>query len=307
MTRAARLSVAGIACAILAAPFISAASTCPTLTRTLARNSEGTDVRQLQQFLAERGYLSTSLIIGIYGLKTENAVKVFQAEQGIVNSGTPATTGYGAVGGRTRAKIAAVCTTTPRSGAGIPIPSTSTASYSSVNIVIPQNTQQPSNRNQLIPPKPDAPRIDIASTSADVVLINFYGMPRQTLIFMIDPTTGKRIEMGGYSPLEQGGNGYVTYPMLGEFAGNSYAFLAQSSTTKTDIVTSKVFTVPKPPVAGVGQAEVGLLQIFDGEVLLFSFNGITRSNADSRCKTEKAAYPARNTRCTFNGYQMFVQ
>lgn len=77
----------------------------PTLTRNLAPGSEGSDVTALQKFLVKDGDYPQAIISGYYGSLTEAAVKVFQAKYGIINYGTPGTTGYGAVGPKTRKKI----------------------------------------------------------------------------------------------------------------------------------------------------------------------------------------------------------
>ena len=45
------------------------------------------------------------LVTGYFGPLTQKAVQRFQAKYGIVNSGTPSTTGYGRVGPKTRAKL----------------------------------------------------------------------------------------------------------------------------------------------------------------------------------------------------------
>jgi peptidoglycan hydrolase-like protein with peptidoglycan-binding domain len=64
------------------------------------------DVTKLQQFLAkDLSVYPEGLITGYYGALTVNAVKRFQLKYSIVSSGTAATTGYGAVGPKTRAKL----------------------------------------------------------------------------------------------------------------------------------------------------------------------------------------------------------
>jgi peptidoglycan hydrolase-like protein with peptidoglycan-binding domain len=88
---------------------IVTATYCPKITRTLVRGSRGSDVTSLQQFLIARGLLSSDSLTGYFGAGTEGAVQRFQAGNGIVTSGDAASTGYGAVGARTRASIASVC------------------------------------------------------------------------------------------------------------------------------------------------------------------------------------------------------
>lgn len=88
-----------------------AAGLCPSLGRALARGASGSDVEALQQFLVRDGSLLATPI-GYFGPMTEIAVQRFQARMRIVMSGTPASTGYGAVGPATRAAIARECTRT---------------------------------------------------------------------------------------------------------------------------------------------------------------------------------------------------
>ena len=90
-------------------PFFASAATtlliCPTLTKTLTVGSKNSEVVLLKKFLIQQGLLPTGLSTTYFGVQTQTAVKAFQKKQGIVSSGTPATTGYGAVGKKTRAAI----------------------------------------------------------------------------------------------------------------------------------------------------------------------------------------------------------
>ncbi|MDP3965884.1 MAG: peptidoglycan-binding protein [bacterium] len=88
----------------------SASAACPTPGKTMKKGSTGIDVTRLQQFLAQdKTVYPEGTITGTYGPLTEKAVQRFQTKKGIVSSGTPETTGYGAVGARTAAAIAASC------------------------------------------------------------------------------------------------------------------------------------------------------------------------------------------------------
>ncbi len=101
----------------VATPMLSLAQTssarstvsCPVLTRNLGYGSKGADVIGLQVFLAGQQALSPDNITGFFGKGTETAVKLWQSTHGIVSSGSPSTTGYGAVGKKTRNAIAALC------------------------------------------------------------------------------------------------------------------------------------------------------------------------------------------------------
>ena len=81
---------------------------CPNFYRNLLPGMRGNDVRELQQFLIAQGLLAAGNDTGYYRPNgvTQAAVQAFQRQQAIVTSGTPYTTGYGAVGPVTRAAIA---------------------------------------------------------------------------------------------------------------------------------------------------------------------------------------------------------
>lgn len=84
--------------------------------RVLVRGVKGPDVLELQRLLnsdprtrvAASGAGSLGNETEYYGPATENAVKRFQSIHGVVSSGAPTTTGYGAFGPQTRAKVAEV-------------------------------------------------------------------------------------------------------------------------------------------------------------------------------------------------------
>jgi|GEM_PF-406474 len=78
------------------------ASQCPNISRNLFRGSRGTDVTALQRYLISANLLASDSATGYFGAITETAVKKWQAQKGIVSSGSPSTTGYGAVGPKTR-------------------------------------------------------------------------------------------------------------------------------------------------------------------------------------------------------------
>lgn len=75
------------------------------LTRTLSRTLSGADVAVLQTFLTSLGLLPPNNITGLFGPLTESAVQAFQRTNNIVSSGSPASTGYGVVGLKTRTAI----------------------------------------------------------------------------------------------------------------------------------------------------------------------------------------------------------
>lgn len=76
------------------------------ITSTLDLGDSGSQVRELQQYLATSPNIYPSgLVTGYFGPLTQAGVQRFQTAQGIVSSGTPATTGYGRVGPLTMARI----------------------------------------------------------------------------------------------------------------------------------------------------------------------------------------------------------
>ncbi len=76
------------------------------ITSSLDVGSTGTQVRELQTYLATNASIyPQGLVTGYFGALTQAAVQRFQAAQGLVSSGTPATTGYGRVGPITMARL----------------------------------------------------------------------------------------------------------------------------------------------------------------------------------------------------------
>lgn len=85
-------------------------SACPLFGTTLKRGSSGDAVTRLQKFLArDQGVYPEATVSGTYGPLTEVAVKRWQVKFNIVSSGTPDSTGFGAVGPRTITAMIAQC------------------------------------------------------------------------------------------------------------------------------------------------------------------------------------------------------
>lgn len=169
--------IAILATTLLAAPlFVTAQSTqsCVALTRNLSFGSRGPDVVRLQQFFNYE-YFSfySSYATGYFGSITQAAVKQWQAGQGIVSSGTPATTGFGAVGPKTRAAMNS-CTSTSKSSATTPssAPPLSGGSGVSNTISISRGSGSSSNPpafvSSSVPSLPSAPPI-LSPVTAPVV------------------------------------------------------------------------------------------------------------------------------------------
>ncbi len=64
----------------------------------MKKGDSGQSVVALQDFLSKSGVYSPSLITGYFGPATQAGVQRWQALNGVINYGTPATTGYGLVG-----------------------------------------------------------------------------------------------------------------------------------------------------------------------------------------------------------------
>lgn len=100
------LSVIAAMCGIA---FLGMQYAYAVITEQLDRGERGSEVTELQEFLADRPSLYPSgLVTGYFGPLTEEGVQNFQASQGIVSSGSPHTTGYGRVGPITMQRINAI-------------------------------------------------------------------------------------------------------------------------------------------------------------------------------------------------------
>src|SRR3989344_124799 len=87
-------------------------TSCLNLTRDLALGARDTgpngEVLRLQSFLRDTGDYFYPGLTGYFGEQTQTAVQSFQRREGIVSFGRPETTGYGAVGQTTSARIRAL-------------------------------------------------------------------------------------------------------------------------------------------------------------------------------------------------------
>jgi hypothetical protein len=111
MNRGIRI-FAACAAGVLIIPVLATAeggSGCPQFTKNFSRGSRGADVVMLQRYFAKLGLLSSDSATGYYGVLTEQAVRTWQSNQGLVSSGSAFTTGYGAMGPRTRTALRSWC------------------------------------------------------------------------------------------------------------------------------------------------------------------------------------------------------
>ena len=79
-----------------------------TINHKLGRGDNEESVGALQDFLASQGFFTGSTT-AFFGPMTEEALKHWQAAQGIATSGVPGTTGWGVFGPKTRSVIARLC------------------------------------------------------------------------------------------------------------------------------------------------------------------------------------------------------
>ena len=114
------------------------------LTSTLDFGATGADVTSLQNYLATNGSIyPEGLITGYFGSLTQAAVQRFQNAQGIVTSGTPATTGYGRVGPTTLARINSLMVGGQVSTNGVPVIGTPTVQFGSTGATVTWTTNVP--------------------------------------------------------------------------------------------------------------------------------------------------------------------
>ncbi|MDE2078842.1 MAG: peptidoglycan-binding protein [Patescibacteria group bacterium] len=117
-------------------------SQCIVLNRTLSLGASGSDVSDLQQFLSDNGFYAGP-VTGYFGDLTEKAIEALQSQHDIVATGTPRTTGFGALGPMTRDFLAGWCT--DHAGAG----SSSSANTSGGGDVVSSNVMTKIGINEL--------------------------------------------------------------------------------------------------------------------------------------------------------------
>jgi hypothetical protein len=104
-----------------------------TFTQFMQKGSSGSEIIELQQALKKDHLIyPEGIVSGYFGFLTEKAIQRFQAKYGVINYGTPASTGYGLVGKRTRVKLNEIF---GKNNIGIFVPPTTSQS-----IVTPQPT-----------------------------------------------------------------------------------------------------------------------------------------------------------------------
>jgi|GEM_PF-731795 len=96
----------GVLATTLAGAFFGIQIAYAAITSQMDLGDRNAEVTELQTYLAANASIyPEGLITGYFGQLTKAAVERFQTAQGIVSSGTPASTGYGRVGPTTMARI----------------------------------------------------------------------------------------------------------------------------------------------------------------------------------------------------------
>jgi len=136
------------------------------ITAPLYESLSGPQVTNLQKKLIALGFLQPEYVTGYFGAHTLQAVETFQADNKIVSSGSPTTTGFGFVGQRTRAALNGSVQQTTVSTLTV---STTTAPVPvsvPISVVVPKPTQV-----ILVPAKTITKKTSISTTTAPSTMI----------------------------------------------------------------------------------------------------------------------------------------
>lgn len=252
------------------------------ITPPLRRGMRGEGVACAQQFLIAQQLLPANSATGFFGPLTEAAVKQFQAREGIVSAGSPTTTGYGAIGVRTHARIQAL-----RTPSLPPLPGPAAAT-STTPIALPPNgtsasgaaaTSTSSLGGGGIPPPPpqsNTPSCILSASSASVPSGTSF-----TLSWTTAKATGAaEIRQGNspllYQPALKGGRG-GTLPngsqKLTVGAPGTYTYTMSVSNASGESTCSAVITA-------TGTAMIGELPVVRSGLGLASFADTLHSSSD---------------------------
>ena len=102
----------------------------PIPTKQLKRGSKDEQVRELQRFLNQQGFMvaevgkpgSPGNETTFFGPATERALQQFQTAQGIVSSGSPTTTGFGRLGPKTLKAVTSIGEKAPETLVDVSVP-----------------------------------------------------------------------------------------------------------------------------------------------------------------------------------------
>lgn len=144
MLRSTRL-LGGMVFALLVVSLLGFQNAYAAITTQLDVGDTGSEVTELQTYLSlDSSIYPSGLVTGYYGELTKAGVERFQTKQGIVSSGTPATTGYGRVGPQTMLRINALMGSGGQSsGDATPIMSTPVVQYGSTSATFTWVTNEP--------------------------------------------------------------------------------------------------------------------------------------------------------------------
>jgi len=139
------LGVAALFFSVMLPPALAADTLigkCVSISVSLSFGARGDAVTKLQQFLSQdKEIYPDGIVSGYFGALTQGAVQRYQARYGIVTSGSAATTGYGSVGPKTRAKLLGTCsassgtTTTVNNGTTVTVNASTTGGKSWIDLI----------------------------------------------------------------------------------------------------------------------------------------------------------------------------
>ncbi len=222
-------------------------SACPNIGRTLRLGSSGTDVSQLQQFLAQdQNVYPEALVSGYYGALTQTAVQRWQVKYNIVSSGGPTTTGFGVVGPRTAAAMALLCSTRGTGSSGIVTTSATTPPASGVIQVTPTSGTAPLNVTVVT-------TVNAMSSCAGTTYVLNFGdgtqstaIPTQTNVCQpVMQTYTHTYTYGGTYTIVLAGGTHQTTAIV-TVAGNPSPSAAAASGIPSDSLTASITSGPAP-------------------------------------------------------------
>lgn len=243
---------------------------CPSFGRALSLGSTGSDVSQLQQYLASNPSIYPGgLVTGYFGALTQAAVQRWQASYGIVSSGSPATTGWGVVGPRTAAAISQQCASGSTSGS-VPASAQSAPTAAGVIQVTPTTGSAPLSVSVV------ATVNAMGSCAGISYVLNFGDGTQSTAIptqqgvcAPVQQTYTHTYTYGGTYTIVLAGGAHETTALV-TVAGNPSPAAAAASGIPTDSLLASITSGPAP-----------LTVVFTGTVSSISSYGCTGTCTDT--------------------------
>ena len=245
---------------------------CPSFGRVLSLGTSGSDVSQLQQYLASNPSIYPSgQVTGYFGALTQAAVQRWQATYGIVSSGSPATTGWGVVGPRTASAISQQCASGSTGTSGsIPASALSSPSASGVIQVTPSSGSAPLSVSVI------ATVNAMSSCAGTSYVLNFGDGTQSTAIptqqgvcSPVQQTYTHTYTYGGTYTIVLAGGTHQTTAIV-TVAGNPSPAAAAASGIPTDSLAASITSGPAP-----------LTVVFTGTVSSISSYGCTGTCTDT--------------------------